>query len=131
MPRPHREIPSQRLAVARSQAPAAPPKPHRSVWWTVGIIVVGWALLAYPVILLALLSAIIMTGSLDSTVAASSVALGILGLLAVLSMAAFPPLLGLAVKSRRRALWVAAILTGALTVAMCIYLTVAWLIPLS
>lgn len=131
MPRPHREIPSQRLAVARSKAPAAAPKPHRSVWWALGITAVGWALLAYPVILLALLSVIVMAGSLDSTVTASGVALGILGLLAALAMAVFPLLLGLAVKSRCRALWIAAILTGALTVAMCIYLTVEWLIPLS
>lgn len=131
MTRPHREIPSQRLAVGRSQAPAAPPKPHRSVWWAVGITAVGWAVLAYPVILLALLSAIVMTESPDSPVTATAVVLGILGFLAAVSMAAFPLLLGLAVKSRRRALWIAAILTGALSVAMCIYLTVEWLIPLS
>lgn len=131
MPRPHREIPSQRLAVARSQAPTAPDKPHRSAWWTVGITLVGWVMLAYPVVLLGLLSAIVITGSLDSTVTASSVALGIAGFLAALSMAAFPLLLGLAVKTRRRALWIPAVLTGLLTVAMCIYLTVAWLIPLS
>ncbi len=131
MPRPHREIPSQRLAVARSEATAAPPRPHRSVWWIVGITAVGWALIAYPVALLAVLSVIVMTGSLDSTVTAYGVAVGILGLLASLAMAAFPLLLGLAVKTRRRALWFAAILAGALTVAMCVYLAVAWLIPLS
>ena len=130
MPRPHREIPSQRLAVARSEAPASPPRPHRSAWWTAGIIAVGWALLAYPVALLAVLSMIVMTGSLDSTVTAYGVAVGILGLLASLAMAVFPLLLGLAVKTRRRALWFAAILTGVLTVAMCAYLAVEWLIPL-
>ena len=130
MPRPHREIPSQRLAVARSEAPAAPPRPHRSVWWTVGITAVGWALLAYPVVLLAVLSVIVMTGSFDATVTAHGVAAGILGLLASLAMAAFPLLLGLAVKTRRRSLWFAAVLTGVLTVVMCVYLAVEWLIPL-
>ena len=130
MPRPHREIPTQRLAVARSEAPAAPPRPHRSVWWTVGITAVGWALLAYPVVLLAVLSVIVMTGSFDATVTAYGVAVGILGLLTSLAMAVFPLLLGLAVKTRRRSLWFAAVLTGVLTVVMCAYLAVEWLIPL-
>lgn len=130
MPRPHREIPSQRLAVARAQ-PAAPfQKPHRSLWWTVGITLAGWVLLAYPIVLLAALSLVIMTGSLDATVTASGVVLGIAGLLAAVAMLAFPLLLGLAVKVRRRTLWVPALLTGALTVAACIYLAVEWLIPL-
>ncbi len=131
MPRPHREIPSQRLAVSRSQAPAAPPKPHRSVWWAVGITAVGWALLAYPVALLAILSFIFMTGSADTGVTGSAIALGVTGAVFTLAMVAFPLLLGLAVKARRRALWFAAIVTGALSVAACIYLTVEWLIPLS
>ncbi|MBP2411749.1 hypothetical protein JOF48_000548 [Arthrobacter stackebrandtii] len=131
MPRPHREIPSQRLAVARSKAPAAPPEPHRSVWWAVGITLVGCALLAYPVVLLPLLSIIVMTGTLESTSAAPGIALGITGFVFTLAMVAFPLLLGLAVKTRRRAFWIAAIVTGAMSVAACIYLTVEWLIPLN
>ena len=130
MPRPHREIPSQRLAVARSQATAAPPVRHRSVWWAAGITAAGWAVLAYPVILLVLLSLVVMTGALDSAPTASGTALGILGLLASLAIAAFPPLLGLAVKTRRRSLWIPAILTGALAAVMCSYLLFVWIIPL-
>ena len=130
MPRPHSEIPSQRLAVLRSQAPAPETPPQRSIWWAVAITLVGWVLLAYPVVLLALLSVVVTTGTLDSTSTAASVALGILGFIATLSMLAFPPLLGLAVKTRRRPYWIAAIPTGALTIAACIYLTVEWLIPL-
>lgn len=130
MPRPHREIPSQRLAVSVAQTPKPAAKPHRSVWWAIGITLVGWALLAYPVVLLGLLSYIVMAGTYDGTVTAASVALGMAGFLATLAMVAFPLLLGLAVKARRRPLWFAAILTGALSVAACIYLTVEWLVPL-
>lgn len=130
MPRPHREIPSQRLAVGRSQASAGPPRPHRSVWWAVGITAAGWALLAYPAVLLALLSLLVMSSAFDTAVTPADVALGIFGLIATLSMAAFPLLLGLAIKVRRRALWVPALLTGALTGAACIYLLVVWVIPL-
>ncbi|WP_449372020.1 hypothetical protein [Arthrobacter psychrolactophilus] len=129
MPRPHSEIPSQRLAMSRSQSvPAA--KPQRSIWWAVGITLVGWIVLAYPIVLLGLLSLVIMAGSVDGTVTPSGIALGVLGMLGALAMLAFPLLLGLAIKARRRALWLPALLTGALTVAACIYLTVEWLIPL-
>lgn len=86
--------------------------------------------MSYPVVLLALLSVIVMTGSLNSTGFAYSVTMGILGLLATLAMIAFPVLLGFAVKSRRRPLWIAAILTGVVTVGMTIYLLVAWFMPL-
>ncbi|POH60153.1 hypothetical protein [Arthrobacter glacialis] len=130
MPRPHSEIPSQRLAVSRSQAPAPEALLQRSIWWAVAITLVGWVLLAYPMVLLALLSFVIMTGTLDSTTTAASVALGILGFVATLSMLAFPLLLGLAVKTRRRPYWIAALLTGVLAIAACVYLTVEWLIPL-
>ncbi|ALV44386.1 hypothetical protein MB46_01485 [Arthrobacter alpinus] len=131
MPRPHSQIPSQRLAVARAQSSAPSAKPQRSVWWTIGIVLVGWALLAYPIILMTLISLVIMTGPLDGVVTASGVAWGIIGMIGALAMLAFPVLLGLAVKVRRRALWIPALLTGALTIAACIYLTVEWLIPLS
>ncbi|MEV8143507.1 hypothetical protein [Specibacter sp. NPDC078709] len=129
MPRPHREIPSQRLArsVATSATTA---KPHRPPWLAIAITVAGWALLAYPAILLALLSFILMTESADSTSAAPSIILGVLGFLVALAMLAFPLLLGLAVKARRRSLWIAACLTGVLTVAACIYVAVEWLVPL-
>lgn len=130
MPRPHSEIPSQRLAMSRSQAPAPEAPPQRSIWWAVAITIVGWVLLAYPVVLLALLSFVVMAGTLNSTATAASVALGILGFVATLSMLAFPLLLGLAVKTRRRRYWIAALLTGVLTIATCIYLTVEWLLPL-
>lgn len=123
MPRPHREIPSQRLAVGRSQTPAAPPKPRRSVWWAVGITAVGWALLAYPVVLMTFLTLVFTAGIFDT---AASIALGLLGIVATLSMVAFPLLLGLAVKTRRRALWVPALPAGALTVIACIFLLVVW-----
>ncbi|MFQ4147685.1 hypothetical protein AAGW05_03150 [Arthrobacter sp. LAPM80] len=129
MPRPHSEIPSQRLAVGRSQS-VAPGKPLRAIWWTIGITLVGWIILLYPVVLLAAISLVVMTGSLDSSVTASGVTLGILGLLATLCMAAFPPLLGFAVRLRRRSLWILALLTCAVSIAACIYLTVDWLIPL-
>lgn len=129
MPRPHREIPSQRLA--RSVATAATTaKPHRPPWLAIAITVAGWALLAYPAILLALLSFILMTGAEDSASAAPGITLGVLGILVALAMLAFPLLLGLAVKVRRRSLWIAACLTGVLTVAACIYVAVEWLVPL-
>ncbi|MHA7306061.1 hypothetical protein ACX80E_12575 [Arthrobacter sp. TMN-49] len=115
--------------MSRSQAPAPEAPPQRSLWWAVGITAVGWVLLAYPMVLLALLSYVVMTGTLDTTATAASVALGILGFLATLSMLSFPLLLGLAVKARRRSYWIATIVTGLLTIAACIYLTVEWLIP--
>lgn len=122
MPRPHREILSQRLAVARSQVPAPLPAPPRSWWWTVGIVVVGWVLLVYPTLLVALFSVIIMTGSLGDTSVTADVAQGVLGLLVTLAMAAFPVLLGLAVKTRRRGLWISAIAAGLVSIVACIYI---------
>lgn len=129
MPRPHREIPSQRLAVARTSLPGPAPKPHRSKWWAVGITIAGWALLAYPALLLAMLLLIIMGDSSGISVTAQSVAVGIFGFLVVAAMAAFPPLLGFAVKTRRRALWILAIATGALSLAGFIYVLFGWIIP--
>lgn len=125
---PYRDIPSQRMAVARSRAPA-PAAPHRSSWWTVGIALTAWALLAYPAFLLAMLSLLIVNGSLDGQSGAGSVIVGSLGFLATACMVAFPPLLGFAVKTRRRSLWLPAILTGALSLVMCFYLLVGWIIP--
>lgn len=129
MPRPHSEIPSQRLAtsVARS---AETPKPHRALWPAIVITIAGWVLLAYPALILALLSFIIATGAAEDAPASPAIALGILGFLAVLAMLAFPLLLGLAVKTRRRSLWIAVCITGALTLAAVIYLIVEWFIPL-
>ncbi|WP_218713556.1 hypothetical protein [Arthrobacter sp. BF1] len=129
MPRPHREIPSQRLATSVAQS-AASPKPHRPPWLGVVIAIVGWALLAYPAIILALVSFIIMTGASGSGTTAPAIALGLLGFLATLAMLAFPLLLGLAVKARRRSLWIAACLTGVVAIGACIYLAVEWFIPL-
>lgn len=131
MPRPHSEIPSQRLAVGRAQPSATPAKPYRSNWWSVAIIVIGWTALAYPIVLLGLLSFIFMTGTYDGSVTVGSVAFGILGVFLTLSMLAFPVLLGMAVKVRRRRLWISAIVTGVLTVAAFLYLTSQWIIPLA
>ncbi|WP_269938072.1 hypothetical protein [Arthrobacter sp. HY1533] len=129
MPRPHREIPSQRLAVARTSLPGAAPKPQRSKWWAVGITLAGWALLAYPAFLLAMLLLIIVSDSSGGAEAAQSIAVGSAGFLMVAAMATFPPLLGFAVKTRRRALWIWAITTGALSLAAFAYVLFGWIIP--
>ena len=129
MPRPHREIPSQRLAVARTTLPGPAPKQHRSIWWAVGIALAGWALLSYPAFLLAMLLLIIVGDSAVGTEAAQSVAVGIVGLLVVAAMVAFPVLLGFAVKTRRRVLWIWAITTGALSLAAFVYMLFGWIIP--
>ncbi len=130
MPRPHREIPSQRLPASRAQPPEGAAKKPRSLWWGMLITVVGWLLLAYPIVLLALVSTVFVSGPLDGKVTAAGVALGILGYIGTLAMLAFPPLLGFAVMARRRTPWLVAILTGVLTLAAFIYLTTQWLIPL-
>ncbi|MDJ0312532.1 hypothetical protein [Arthrobacter sp. H35-D1] len=131
MPRPHREIPSQRLPVSRTQAPETTAKKPRSLWWGMLITVVGWLLLAYPIVLLGLVSTVLATGPLDGKVTAAGVALGILGYLGTLAMLAFPPVLGFAVMARRRTPWIIAIVTGVLTLAAFLYLTVEWLVPLA
>ncbi|MFC8302832.1 hypothetical protein ACFUCV_04010 [Specibacter sp. NPDC057265] len=125
----YREIPSQRLAVPRSSPSAQPAAQHRSIWWAVGVSVAGWALLAYPAFLLCMLSLLIVNGSLDGNVTAGSTILGILGFMSTACMVVFPPLLGFAVKTRRRSLWLPAILTGALSLVMSFYLLVGWIIP--
>ena len=129
MPAPHREIPSQRLAIARSSRPTGFPKPHRTLWWTVGITVAGWALLAYPAFLLAALSLLMVKGSLDGDVTAGAVILGVVGFALTVCLMAFPPLLGFAVKTRRRSLWLPALLTGALSLVTGVYLLFGWIIP--
>ncbi|MHA7178332.1 hypothetical protein ACX80D_16975 [Arthrobacter sp. Sr24] len=129
MPRPHREIPSQRLATSVAQSAVAP-KPHRPPWLAIAITVIGWAILAYPAIILGLLSFILMTGSTDSPSAGPGITLGVLGFLVTLVMLAFPFLLGFAVKARRRSLWIGACVTGVVTLGALIYLAVEWFIPL-
>lgn len=131
MPRPHREIPSQRLPVSNAQVPEATAKKPRSLWWGMLITVVGWLLLAYPIVLLGLVSTVLATGPLDGEATAAGIALGILGYLGTLAMLAFPPALGFAVMARRRTPWIIAIITGVLTLAAFLYLTAEWLVPLA
>ncbi|ALE05032.1 hypothetical protein AL755_05270 [Arthrobacter sp. ERGS1:01] len=129
MTRPHREIPSQRLALSVTTI-AAPTKPQRSVLWALGITLLGWLLLAYPAVLLALLSYILISGSDGSGTSASSVVAGILGMVFVVCMVAAPVLLGLAVMKRLRRFWIPAVITWVLSIAAVIYVIVEWLLPL-
>ena len=129
MTRPHREIPSQRLALSVTTI-AAPAKPQRSALWALGITLLGWLLLAYPAVLLALLSFILISGSDGSGTTASSVVAGILGMVFVVCMVAAPVLLGLAVMKRRRRFWIPAVITWLLSIAAVIYVIVEWLLPL-
>lgn len=55
-------IPSQRLPVSVASA-TTEAKPHRSLLWAVGITLLGWLVLAYPAVLLALLSYLYMAGT--------------------------------------------------------------------
>ncbi len=129
MPAPHHKLPPQRLACSRSSRPAGSTKPRRSLWWATAIPVAGWALLAYPAFLLAALSLLMVKGSLDGDVTAGAVIVGIVGFALTACMVAFPPLLGFAVKTRRRSLWLPAILTGALSLITGVYLLLGWIIP--
>lgn len=83
---------------------------------------VGWALLYYPMLLVALFSVIIMTGSVGDTSATADLAQGVMGLLVALVMAAFPVLLGFALRTRKRGLWISAVAAGLVSVAACIYI---------
>lgn len=123
-------VPSQRLPVSVTSI-AADTRPRRSVLWIVGITLVGWLLLAYPAVLLALLSVLLMAGTASSPATAGSVVAGVAGLSAVLCMVAAPLLTGLAVNRRRRGLWVGAVVTWVLTVVAVVYLLVNWIIPLA
>lgn len=132
MSRKSHSIPSQRLTLSvsasLSRGPAA--KPQRSWWWLVGIVVVGWALLAYPTALLALLSYLLMTDSTGTGVSTSSVVVGVLGLLVVLCMVAAPVLTGLAVVWRKNIWRILAASMWAVTIAAVIYLLVEWMLPI-
>lgn len=130
MPKPHHEIPSQRLARTATTVPAAAAKPQRSIWWAVGISLVGLAVVAYPAILLALLSYLLIAGSFGDAPTTSSITIGLLGMAWVLCMIATPILLGFAVTKRRRGLWIGAIVGVVLSLASLIYLLSAWMIPL-
>lgn len=72
-----------------------------------------------------------MTGTLDSTTTATSVALGILGFVATLSMLAFPPLLSQAGRFKEKAMLRAALITGIPTVCVVLYFVFRWLNNLS
>ncbi|MDD0857022.1 hypothetical protein NHF46_02825 [Arthrobacter alpinus] len=63
-----------------------------------------------------------MPGTLDSKTTAASVALGILGFVATLSMLAFPPLLGQAGRFKEKAMLRVALITGIPTVCVVLYL---------
>lgn len=130
MTRPHREIPSQRLALSVTSI-AAEVKPPRSVLWTIGITLLGWLVLAYPAVLLALLSYLFMAGAPASPATAGTVVAGLAGMVFVLCMAAAPLLTGLAVSRRRRRLWVGAVVTWVLTAVAVVYLIVNWIVPLA
>ncbi|NVM93715.1 hypothetical protein [Arthrobacter wenxiniae] len=123
-------VPSQRLPVSVTSV-AAGTKPRRSVLWIVGIVLVGWLVLAYPAVLLALLSVLLMAGTASSPATAGSVAAGVFGMAAVLCMVAAPPLTGLAVSWRRRGLWVGAVVTWVFTIVAVVYLLVNWILPLA
>jgi hypothetical protein len=129
MIRPHREIPSQRLPVSVTSI-AAPTKSQRSVWWALGITLVGWLVLAYPAALLALLSYILISGSTDDAATAGSVVAGVVGMAFVACMVAAPPLLGLAVMKRLRRFWIPAVITWILSIVAVVYVIVEWLLPL-
>lgn len=79
--------------------------------------------------MLAMLLLIIVSDSSGGAEAAQSVAVGIVGFLVVAAMVVFPPLLGFAVKTRRRGLWIWAITTGALSLAAFLYMLFGWIIP--
>ena len=85
--------------------------------------------MAYPAFLLAALSLLIVNGSLDGEVTAGALILGMVGFVLTACMVAFPPLLGFAVTARRRSLWLPAILTGALSLLVSLYLLFGWIIP--
>jgi hypothetical protein len=128
--RPH-HIPSQRLPLSVSTIQAKDSaKPRRSMWWAAGIAIGGWALLAYPAVLLVLLSWILVTGSGIDGSTGGSTAAGVLGLAFVVCMAAAPVLFGLAVARRLRGLWIGAIATGVLSLAAVVYVIVEWVVPL-
>ncbi|MCQ9164895.1 MULTISPECIES: hypothetical protein [unclassified Arthrobacter] len=122
-------IPSQRLPVSVASA-TTEAKPHRSLLWAVGITLLGWLVLAYPAVLLALLSYLYMAGTGASPATAGSVVAGLAGMVFVLCMVAAPLLTGLAVSRRRRGLWVGAAVTWALTAVALVYLLVNWFLPL-
>ncbi|GAA4657212.1 hypothetical protein [Arthrobacter cryoconiti] len=134
MSRRHHSIPSQRLPLSVSSATTSrttPAKPARSRFWAVGITGIGWILLVYPAALLALISYILITGSTDDPATASSVIAGLFGMIAVASMAAAPLFTGLALTTRRRGLWIAAIITWVFSIAAVVYVIVEWLVPLA
>ncbi len=130
MPRPHREIPSQRLARSSSSV-AATSKPRRSVLWALGITVLGWILLAYPGAILALLSYLFVAGSTANPATPESVMFGLSGMVFVLCMAAFPLCTGLAVTWRRRAWWTWAVVSGVMSAVAVVYVVVNWIVPIS
>lgn len=130
MTRPHREIPSQRLALSVTSV-AADTKPRRSILWAVGITLLGWLILAYPAVLLALLSYLFIAGAPASPATAGTVVAGLAGMVFVLCMAAAPLLTGLAVSRRRRSLWIGAVVTWALSIVAVVYLIVNWIVPLA
>jgi len=130
MAKPHHEIPSQRLAMSKTSIrTATADRPQRSVWWLVAIWLLGWLLVAYPAVLLSLLSYLLIVGSTGESPTASSVTIGLLGMVFALCMIATPILLGLAVMKRRRGLWVATVVTGVVSIIAFIYLLVEWMIP--
>lgn len=124
-------VPSQRLtlslAASLTREPVAAPK--RSWWWLVGIVVVGWAILSYPTLLLTLLGWILMTDPAGTGTGTSSVVVGILGILMALCMAAAPVFTGFGVVLRRKIWWILAATMWAITIAALIYLVVAWIAP--
>lgn len=92
-------------------------KPQRSVWWLIGIALVGWTILAYPIAL----ALVVLHTILTSTAQGSNPLTMFFGSLqswaVLLSMIPFPVLLGLAVFKRHRGLRICAIITGTIAPA--------------
>lgn len=99
-------------------------KPQRSIAWAISIILIGWAVLAVPIVLTALVSYMHFTSAIKGNYELSESIWGsiMFGTLA-LSMATLPVLIGFAVMERHRGLRIGAITTGALITAI-----VAWMI---
>ena len=113
-----------------SPRPARPgtssaPKPQRSVGWLISITLIGWIVVAAPVAAMGILAYLLFFSANGASDPVGVIFQGILSAAMMLCMIAFPILLGLALMKRRRGLWISAIITGALSVATLIYVSIA------
>lgn len=102
--------------------------PHRPQYAGILVSLLGWAVVAVPILTLSVLIFTIIMNPNHSLFTIGKFALGLAGTLLLFCMIAAPHLLGQAVVFRERGMWLAALVTGIPTIGAILFVVSRWLL---